>query len=47
MLARFAPDDDAHLRRQRLAERQWCRLAIAALALHNEIMPELDDADKT
>jgi len=44
--ASLAPGDQSHLRGEGLAQGQRCSIAIAALAPHTAIMPELDDADK-
>jgi hypothetical protein len=44
--ASLAPNDQSHPRGEGLTQGQRCSIAIAALAPHNKIMPELDDADK-
>jgi hypothetical protein len=42
----FAPDDQPHLSRERVAERHRPRLAFVAAAPHIRIMTSLDDTDK-
>ncbi len=44
--ASLAPNDQSHLRGERLAQGQRRGIAIDALAPHTAIMPELDVADK-
>ncbi len=44
--ASLAPNDQSRLRGECLAQGQRCGIAIALVARHTDIMPELDDTDK-
>ena len=44
--ASLAPNDQSRLRGECLAQGQRCGIAIALVARHTDIMPELNDADR-